>query len=385
MIYFFFLLLLSSCAMQLRDPNQIVSLQVVDRNGFSETIGNKERLLVYQQVDFLSKQPYQKALRVFGKDHEGKSHCKITSYHASGGVWQYLEVVDGRAHGAFKEWHENGQLKIHCRVLDGMADVTPLAQSGWIFDGKSLVWDEEGRLIAEIPYENGLLQGQANYYAKDGTVENTILYDKGVKEGLAKGPWHEEYYAKGRLLDAVYYNSKREKIAEIKNGFGWQAQIEEGRLRALIQYQNGKIEGEVKQFDQEGYLTTLYTIKEDQKHGEEWEFFSHSEKPKLLVSWYEDAIQGFVKTWYESGHLESQKEMSNNKKHGLSFAYYRDGQLMFMEEYDHDKLLRGSYFKKGDKVPISKIEEGFGTATLYNADGYLIQKITYEKGLPISD
>lgn len=411
------LVLLSGCVMRSAktDPNQIVSLQMVDRNGFSETIGNKERLGVYQNVDFLAAQPYQKVLRVFGRDGEGKSHCKITSYHANGGVWQYLEVLDGRAHGEFKEWHENGALKISCRVLDGMADVTPLAQTGWIFDGKSLVWDENGHLIADIQYSNGVLQGLSSYFYAEGQLWKTIPYDhhlihgeelvynrageiieripydKGVKDGVASGKWtesspsYEEHHEKGLLLEAVYYDPAGKKIAEIKNGDGLQALFESQSLYSFIQYQKGKIEGEIKIFDPNGRLTNSYNIKDDQKHGEEWEYFLRSSQPKLLVSWYEDSIQGFVKTWYENGHLESQREMSNNKKHGLSFAYYKDGQLMFMEEYDNDKLWRGSYLKKGDKVPISKIEEGFGTAVLYNHEGYLIQKVTYEKGLPIPD
>ncbi|HSX03209.1 MAG TPA: hypothetical protein VLG76_00595 [Rhabdochlamydiaceae bacterium] len=410
-----FLILLTGCALRTakNDPNQITSLQMVDRNGFSETIGNKERLGVYQNVDFLSTQPYQKVLRVFGRDNEGKSHSKITSYHPNGGVWQYLEVLDGRAHGQFKEWHENGTLKISCIVLDGMADVTPLAQNGWIFDGQSLVWDENGVLIADIQYDNGVLQGISSYYYptgklwkiipydhhlihgevlvynQNGEVIEKIPYEKGLKNGIASGiwsegnPWYEEDHETGLLKKAIYYDPSGKKMAEVISGDGLQAQFENQRLYSLIQYQKGKVEGEIKIFDKTGLLFNSYCIKDDKKQGEEWEYYPNSSQPKLLVSWYEDCIQGLVKTWYENGNLESQREMSNNKKHGLSFAYYKDGQLMFMEEYDNDKLWRGSYFKKGEKIPISKIEEGFGIATLYNHDGYLIQKVTYEKGLPI--
>lgn len=412
-----FLLCLAGCAAKSQkvDPDHITSMQVVDRNGFSETISNKDRLSAYQTVDFVSNQPYQKVLRVFGRDEEGKTHSKITSYHPNGQVCQYLEVMDGRAHGRYKEWHENGVLKIDCTVIEGMADVSPLAQAGWLFEGQSQVWDEEGHLIANIHYEKGVLQGLSLYYHPNGQIWKSVPYDrhliegemlvynengelsqkipfkKGLNHGIALGHWqkdllwYEERYEEGALLKALYYDPTGKLIAEIKNGEGTQALFIKSHLESLVQYKNGKPEGEIKIFDTSGNVTKTFMIKDEKNHGEEWQYFLHSQQPKLLVSWYEDHIQGLVKTWYENGMLESQREMSNNKKHGLSFAYYKDGQLMFMEEYDNDKLMRGSYFKKGEKLPISKIEEGLGMATLYNSEGHLIQKIHYEKGNPVLD
>src|SRR3972149_7346238 len=76
-----------------RDQTDLVSMQIIDRNGFSETIGSKERLSPYKKVDFLSSQPYQKVLRVFAKNHEGKSRSALSSYHPNGHIWQYLEIL----------------------------------------------------------------------------------------------------------------------------------------------------------------------------------------------------------------------------------------------------------------------------------------------------
>lgn len=414
-ILFVFLIYLTGCAVKSTDQNNthITSLQVVDRNGFSETISNQDRLNVYQNVDFLSNQPYQKVMRVFGKDNEGKSHSKITSYHANGQVCQYLEVVDGRAHGKYQEWHENGKLKIECNVLEGMADVSPIAQAGWIFGGKSRVWDEEGNLMADIHYEKGVLQGLSSYYHPNGQlwkvvpyerdlidgkviiynekgqISQKIPYKKGQRHGIALGkwtpdiPWYVEHYKEGLLLFAVYHDPSGKIVAEIKQGDGVKATYENQHLASLIQYQNGKQEGEVKLFNANGSLSSTYFIKDEKKHGEEVEYYPNTQVSKMLVSWFEDRIEGIVKTWYENGNLESQREMSNNKKHGLFFAYYKDGQLMLMEEYDNDKLMRGSYFKRGEKIPTTKIDDGFGTATIYNAEGHLVQKIVYEKGNPV--
>jgi antitoxin component YwqK of YwqJK toxin-antitoxin module len=89
-----------------------------------------------------------------------------------------------------------------------------------------------------------------------------------------------------------------------------------------------------------------------------------------------------VTTWYENGKMESQREMSANAKKGMAFAWYEQGDLMLMEEYDENTLVKGSYFKKGHKEPITTVEKGDGFATLYDSAGHFLKKIEYEKGKP---
>ena len=104
--------------------------------------------------------------------------------------------------------------------------------------------------------------------------------------------------------------------------------------------------------------------------------------PKLSFCWYEGKVQGMVKTWYPTGALESQKEMANNAKHGVLTAWYRDGNLMMIEEYNNEKLVRGDYLKKGEKVPVSQVIEGKGTVSIFDAERYFVQKIVYVNGKP---
>lgn len=55
---------------------------------------------------------------------------------------------------------------------------------------------------------------------------------------------------------------------------------------------------------------------------------------------------------------------------------------MLMEEYENDVLCKGSYYKLGKKDPISTIQRGSGTATLYDKEGRFLRKINYERGFP---
>ena len=126
-----------------------------------------------------------------------------------------------------------------------------------------------------------------------------------------------------------------------------------------------------------------YEIKDDKKHGMEWEYFPGTSQPKICLSWEDDKIEGQVKTWYENGQQESQREIHDNKKQGLGFAWYKNGDLMLSEEYEQDKLIQGSYYKRGDKTPLSKIESGKGSATLHSGEGIFLKKISYDKGIPV--
>jgi antitoxin component YwqK of YwqJK toxin-antitoxin module len=420
-LYFLQLLLLcGGCATRTQNaPDSITSMQIIDRNGFAETISNKDRIATYKGVDFLSPQPYQKILRVYKRNAQGQSSAKITSYHDNGQLWQYLEVIDGRAHGFYREWFPNGKLKIEAFLIEGLADINDLAQRSWVFDAISRVWNEEGQLLAEIPYQKGVLHGVSHYYYASGALQKCIPYEAGElqgdlsvfdeqgnllecaphvagqKHGIARYYWSKdcilstETYENGLLKQAHYYDPLGTCISEIYEGRGKQALFKGGDLYALAEYEGGVPEGKVSCFYPDGTLQLTYSVTEGKKNGEEWEYYPSKpgEKPqsKLCVHWHDDLLQGMVKTWYPHGGMESQREIVNGKKQGLCFAWYKNGALMLLEEYENDLLIKGSYFKKSDKVAVSKVEGGKGIATLYSSEGIFMKRIPYEKGKPKID
>jgi antitoxin component YwqK of YwqJK toxin-antitoxin module len=405
---------------QYRKPRllPLTSIHIVDRNGFTETISNKDRLNQFQNVNFLSSQPYQKVLRLYARDSKGNLRSVVTTYHENGNPKQFLEILNGRANGNYYEWHENGNMSIMARVIGGAADVTSVAEKTWLFDGPSYAWDEEEHQVAEVNYSQGSLEGMTTYFHSNGQIWKRIPYSKNQIEGsvevyringellqqamYSQGQRHgsnirywncqqlasQEEYCQGKLENAQYFDQQGNLVAEVKNGSGYRAIFGKENIQELQEFVDGSLEGEVKVFNQEGGLKRIYHVKNDIKHGEEVEyydrFFSSSVplKPKLSFYWYEGKIQGMVKTWYSTGVLESQKEMANNAKNGVLTAWYRDGNLMMIEEYDNDKLVRGDYFKKEERTPISQVIEGKGLVTIFDAEGHFVQKISYVNGKP---
>ncbi len=397
----------------------LVSIQIQDRNGLTETISTPDRLEVFEQLDFLESQPFKKVLRVYKQ--QGKNSAKITTYHPNGTPWQYLETQEMRAFGAYKEWHPNGQLKIEATVIGGAADITPGAQREWLFDNLAKVFDDQGRLIAEIFYEKGELADLSHYYYPNGALEKSLPYSKnqlhgeafeywptkqikssthynmGKKEGVSSGFWTsgevcwKEHYRDGQLLEGQYFTKVGELISEVRNGYGFQSIFDQEILAQKVEIRKGKPEGLVQIFTVSGELLRIYHVKLGKKHGEEIEYFLSYEKEdglsepltKLSIPWIDDTISGIVKTWYSNGKLESQRELSRNKKTGTSLAWYREGGLMYMEEYEEDKLLKGTYYKKNQKDSVSTVINGNGVATIFDENGIFLRKIPYSKGKPI--
>ncbi len=397
-------------------PLPLTSIHLIDRNGFAETISSKDRITQFQNIDFLKPQPYQKVLLVYGRDSKGNIRSVATTYYPNGNPKQFIEILNGRANGIYSEWHENGVSSLSSHLIGGMPDLTPAAEKSWVFHGISCAWDEDGNLKAEISYDQGALNGISTYYHACGQIWKRIPFEKGQingkvevfkrsgelllqisyqqgrKDGKAIRYWScdriasEEEYCQNNLIDAQYFDPQGRMVAEVKNGYGYRAIFAKNGVRELQEINEGHIEGEVRVFDNEGFLKRIYHVKDFVKHGEEIEYYSKNlsnpPQPRISFNWYEGKIHGITRSWYPNGNMESQKEMSNNKKNGVLSAWYKDGNLMMIEEYEENKLIRGEYYKKSERIPISQIMMGKGSATLYDPEGNFVQKVAYLNGKP---
>jgi antitoxin component YwqK of YwqJK toxin-antitoxin module len=98
------------------------------------------------------------------------------------------------------------------------------------------------------------------------------------------------------------------------------------------------------------------------------------------MDWSEGTIHGVVKTWYDNGQLQSERNFAHNQKTGASLAWYRDGSIMLVEEYENDRLMKGLYYRKNGLDAISSVVAGSGLATLYDEYGIFLRKVSYVKG-----
>jgi antitoxin component YwqK of YwqJK toxin-antitoxin module len=390
-------------------------VNIVDHSGLSETITNPERLKELAQRQYLQSQPYRKVIRVYARNKEGTVHSIITTYYSNGQIQQYLECINGRARGLYQEWHENGQPKLLAHLLSGQADIDEKAFLTWSFDGVSQAWDDQGALSATFTYKQGALNGPAETFYSSGEKETVSTYDNGMKEGLemtyAKngqvleqvtfhkgmrhGPatgyyengaenWTEEYL-NDHLTNAAYFAPDHVMLSSVQQGEGLRSVFDENRLTGQEEIHHGQPEGTTTIFDSAGGIERVYGVKNGKKNGVEIRYVAGTTTPKISIEWRDGIIHGTVKTWYPSGVLESQRELCQNAKQGVSMAWYPDGSLMLVEEYDNDKLIKGRYHRKGENIPASTIDNGKGLAMLFDASGDIIEKVTYVDGKPQID
>ncbi len=397
----------SGCVRSTQAPPVLSSLNLEDRNGMTQTIGSKERLKNYANIDFQKPQPYQKVLRVYTSRPDGAIPAVVTSYYPSGQIKQSLSVLSGRAYGPYCEWHENGALKIEAYLVGGSPQLGGASERSWIFHGPCKAFSEIGKLIGSMTYERGFLQGEAVYGSSEGIILKKMFYEKGLLkgpayyyypngcleqiitylQGLRQGPLEyyradktliaKEYYEEGRILSATYTNIFIK--AGVDASFGLRYSEEGSRFRTE-EIRLGKVEGEVREYEDRILVHSFY-LKKGLKEGSE--FFWNSQGISILeIPYREGNIQGEVVTYYPNGELQSRREMSSNKKNGSLYAWYLDGQLMIAEEYDQDLLLKGSYYKKGSGFPVSVVINGEGIATIFDDGGQLDRRISYKEGKP---
>ncbi len=391
----------------------LVHLQIVDRNGYTQTISDKEDIKKYESSDLKAPSHHEKVVKVFDKGQKGV----ITLYHDNGQLWQYLETKTGRASGVYEEYYPTGQIHIRSVVSEGVADLTDSAKASWIFDDISTVYDENGNIIAKIPYVKGLQQGIATYFYPNGQVKTNIPYLNNKIQGQVRGYDQEgklvrltnyldgkeegesffngsalegecdEVYRNGRIVHGKYFDLDGTIFSEIESSQGIKPVFYNGYLVRTEEYKKGIQEGIVTLFRKDRSIESKYTIVNGEKNGEEISYYPTNigiePVKKFLVTWRDGLIHGRVCTWYPTGVLESEKEMVDHKKEGTYLSWYTDSSLMMVEEYRQDKLVNGKYLRMGDTVPISRVIDGMGDAHIYDKDGILIRKVSYYKGNPV--
>ncbi len=245
--------------------------------------------------------------------------------------------------------------------------------------GISIYYHPNGIVWKRLPHNRDSWTELPNFIWSQAVLLQTVEYVQGVKQGTSKRFWKdckvaaEEVYCEGKLTSGRYYDQCETLLAQIDNGTGYRAIFGKESLSELQEYHDGVLKGQIKFYAANGALIKSSHMINNIKHGEEIEYYDSPQGqqplPKLSIMWAEGIIQGLVKTWYPNGIQESQREMANNCKNGLLTAWYNNGNIMLIEEYDRNKLVKGEYFPMGEKIPVSEINAGRGLATLYDAQG----------------
>lgn len=177
------------------------------------------------------------------------------------------------------DFHSKDKEVISSIINNGLADVkwisTIIESYIYSFADPNLVFDDEN-YTQNCLLRNGEYHGEYTLRDEEGNLRNKGMCEYGKKVGLWTW-WH----ANGKLLQQVYYVD--DKIED----------------------------GDSVTFDQDGHVI-------------------------LMVRFQNGKMNGLVKEFYASGQLKGCGNMLDGKKHGIYKQYFENGQVSSKTEYDHD-------------------------------------------------
>ncbi len=194
-------------------------------------------------------------------DAQGKNHGVWKKYHDNGKLRYEGTFNHGAEVDTFKFYFYNGSL----RALNIFSkDTAGLCYSKQYSDGKQLVaegqylktkrkgtwlyYDATGRLLSKEQYKNDLKEGKAIVYHENGKIAETTVYKNGIKEG----EW-ELFYDTGNIkMRGAYADDHLQGVTYL---FEY-----DGSLRAKGNYNKGLMAGTWK----------FYNDKKELEYQEEW-------------------------------------------------------------------------------------------------------------------
>lgn len=107
---------------------------------------------------------------------------------------------NGKKHGKWTEWHQNGQTKLKMQFL--WDDTTDNFGTKWngVPEGKIIEWYDNGNKKLEGQYKNGLAYGIFTEWYDNGQKEREENYENGFQEGESF-VWGKD----GKLITKIIY------------------------------------------------------------------------------------------------------------------------------------------------------------------------------------
>ena len=163
-----------------------------------------------------------------------------------------------------------------------------------------------------------------------------------------------------KTLTSIFYSKGKEVAKQIRSPEGIilkttgkvpDGSVEEfsrdGKLMAVSNYKNGKLEGIGKEYYPSGELLEEILYANDKREGISKKYYKSG---KILAERYfkDGLLEDLTTMYYESGKLFVEMHYKGNKLDGESKIYYENGIIKSIETYENNKKIRlRSYDQQG--------------------------------------
>lgn len=255
-----------------------------------------------------------------GSQTEGIFHGPVQDYYMDGTLQMTGNYMNGRKHGHFIWYYENGQ--IHQEATYRWNTFT--IQNYWNQKGKRVVkngngrkkWHyENGNLQSEYKFHKGKKQGKFNVFYRNGKIKSTGIY---TKKGLRNyNFWtpegqqliidgtgtYKDYFSNGNLRVKGAYSENRRKGL-------WNWYYENRQLRITREYTTeGDITGIQKRYYKDGILWFVTNYSKNSANYRKVRYFPHDSEELII---FEDNFESNINKWQEIKNDTFLAEVTNN-------------------------------------------------------------------------
>lgn len=247
---------------------------------------------------------------------------RVTAHYEDGAVEFHVQVYNGKRHGLYEEFFENGDLRYWCRYLHDKRD---------FYDER---YDKYGRLIQSDCWKNGVLDGRCESYEL-GQISAIEEYKDGMRHGL----WETYGPRKVTFFHGRYVEDQPE---------GWH----------VWRYANNNVESE-------------YHFKAGVRTGRWRDFYGNRQLKRERT--YSDGLRvGKDRTYYENGVMRLEASYDDGVLDGLLFEWhpngilkratpYSEGQIDGTEEFYDPRLMKLRQIQWRRDEAVSDLNYLFGT------------------------
>lgn len=237
----------------------------------------------------------------------------------------------------------------------------------FVKNGYRYLYNEKDVLLEEQEYSNGEIVGTSKYYYEDGSLKFLINLNQTIEfyeTGELKSKVYNfkkfskivEYYLNGNLMSVGTLNHNNEYI-----GMGWTF-YENGQLKKICSYVDNLIDGEYKDYYDNGVLKTdsFYVLG---KENCEFRSFYNNGQVECIIDLEDGKRCGQFLKYYKSGKLEDETYYANNAPISDSYLYYESGGLYAKLTYEEGLRVGISqwFYETGELKTINKYDliEGY--------------------------
>ncbi len=264
-------------------------------------------------------------------------------------------------------------------------------EEGWAYD-----YAKDGRVIGKTLYEHGFikkseiinsfdLEGNRNgvwkFFYDDGTTKLVGRYKNGIEDGYFK------YYSKDGSLDSIKKFRNGLEVLDTPELDTYDIKTDyyaDGSPKVIGSYKDNKAEGVRREYDENGEITASYIMHKGaiiaegildntgKKQGD-WIFYYYNGKIESKGKFVDDIKIGSWIYYFDNGGIEQTGSYDNEGSFvGEWKWYYRDGSKRIVEQY-FDGILEGQFYEYnvlGDVMIegefVNGLREGDWTITVNN-------------------